>query len=251
MFRKIASALVLACLAAAHSAHAVRLEGQVQIIPVIGRFPGAGGTLWRTDVFLINPYIDTATVTLKFYATDGLRQTTVVMTAFQTLVFRDIVLNTFGAEGAGGPLEIEAGPLSRIEARARIYNAGSAAGQFSQGVEGISKDRLSRQATMYGLSGTSGYRLNVGATNPHDVSVLTTMSIFTKDNTLLWQEQFTLAPHTYRQFNDIVGLYGFTPQDGFRVGFDGEIPIYGFASEVRNDTGDAIFVFGTAPNTGP
>lgn len=26
---------------------------------------------------------------------------------------------------------------------------------------------------------------------------------------------------------------------------------YGFASEVRNDTGDAIFVFGTAPNTGP
>lgn len=27
-----------------------------------------------------------------------------------------------------------------------------------------------------------------------------------------------------------------------------EEPLYGYASEVRNDTGDAIFVFGQGPN---
>ena len=27
--------------------------------------------------------------------------------------------------------------------------------------------------------------------------------------------------------------------------------VYAYASVVRNDTGDATFVFGTAPNTGP
>jgi hypothetical protein len=28
----------------------------------------------------------------------------------------------------------------------------------------------------------------------------------------------------------------------------GGVPIYGYASVVRNDTGDAIFIFGTSPN---
>ena len=242
--------LLLFSLTAADSVMAIVIGGPTIIIPVIGRFPGDGGTLWRTDVFLYNQYADPQTVTLKFYSNTGLRQHTLVMNGYQTLVFKDIVLNTYGLEGAGGPLEIQT--TDRIEARARIYNAGNPAGQFGQGVEGLEKSKLGRQALMYGLDGTSGNRVNVGVTNPNDSEITVTMSIQNRDNGSLYSETFTVAAHGYQQFNNIVATYSIPPQDGIRVQFNTfELPIYGFASEVRNDTGDATFVFGESVNTGP
>lgn len=250
MRRATVAFLLFVSLAAAESAHAVITEGTRVIIPAIGRFPGAGGSLWRTDVFLMNPSTQTPTVTFKFYATSGLRTHSVVLQPFTNRTFRDIVLNTFGSVGAGGPLEIEA--TSGIGARARIYNAGSPAGEFSQGVEGIATDRLSRQSLIYGLSGSSGYRLNIGVTNPNDRDVEITLYVVDQDRHVLHQEVITLAPHTYTQFNDIIALWSIPPQDGIQVEMsEFDDVFYGFASEVRNDTGDAIFIFGTAPNTGP
>ena len=248
MRRAILFTLLLVTLATTPSALALRTGGNPVIIPVIGRFPGDGGTLWRTDVVMLNPYSESPTVTLKFYATSGLRQHTVVMNPFSTLVFRDIVLNTYGLEGAGGPLEIVA--TGTIEARARIYNAGSPAGEFGQGVEGIAKEWLNGGASMYGLSGTAGTRLNVGVTNPNDHDISVVMHILDRNHNLLIQEVFTVGAHNYRQFNNIVALYSLTPQDGLRVVF-GSVNdvIYGFASEVRNDTGDAVFTYGTSPNS--
>lgn len=230
-------------------ADALRVEGPTIVLPVIGRFPGDGGTQWRTDVFIFNPYADQTTVTLKFYDGGTLRQFTAVMDGYTSLSLPDVVLNTFGLQGGGGPLEIAS--TTRIEARARIYNSGNPAGQFGQGVQGIAKDRLSRQASLYGLSG-NGSRVNVGVMNPNDTPVTVTMSIQDSQNQLLHQEQFDVAPHTYRQFGNIFVLYGIPAQDGVRVSFNEfDDPIYGYASEVRNDTGDAIFTFGTAPNAGP
>ena len=249
MRRALAVSLVLLFMLSGPAADAVRVEGQTIILPVIGRFPGDGGTQWRTDVFIFNPYADQTTVTLKFYDGGTLRQFTSVMDGYTSLSLPDVVLATFGREGGGGPLEIES--TSRIEARARIFNSGNPAGQFGQGVLGIAKDRLSRQASLYGLSG-NGSRVNVGVMNPNEGAVTVVMSIQDKQNQLLHQEAFDVPPHTYRQFSNIFVLYGIPAQDGVRVSFNEfDDPIYGYASEVRNDTGDAIFVFGTAPNTGP
>lgn len=251
MRRILVFLLLLLSLGAAQSAQAITTGGTTTIIPVIGRFPGDGGTLWRTDVFVMNPSTNTLTVTLKFYATSGLRQHTFTLASFKSAVFRDIVLSTFGLEGAGGPLEIESSPTG-TDARARIYNAGHPAGQFGQGVEGIAKSRLGVQSVIHGLAGTSGNRINIGVTNPNNNVASVNMVILDKDNNPLYSETFTVDPHGYRQFNNIVALYGLTPQDGLQVRF-GEFddPIYGFASEVRNDTGDAMFMFGISPNSGP
>lgn len=248
MKRALAVLLVLFTLTGP-TADALRVEGATIVLPVIGRFPGDGGTQWRTDVFVFNPYADQTTVTLKFYDGGTLRQFTAVMDGFTSLSLPDVVLETFGLQGGGGPLEIES--TTRIEARARIYNSGNPAGQFGQGVQGIAKDLLSRQASLYGLSGL-GSRVNVGVMNPNDHPVTVVMSILDAQNQLLHQETFDVGPRAYRQFGNIFVLYGIPAQDGVRVSFsEFDDPIYGYASEVRNDTGDAIFVFGTAPNTGP
>jgi hypothetical protein len=200
----------------------------------------------------MNPSTNTLSVTFRFYATSGLREHTFTLAPARSAVFRDIVLNTFGADGAGGPLEVESSP-SGTDVRARIYNAGSPAGEFGQGVEGIAKDRLGVQSLIHGLSGTSGNRINVGVTNPHGHQISVVMQVQDTHGNPLRDETFTVAPHGYQQFNNIVALYGLTPQDGLRVSFHtitGDA-FYGFASEVRNDTGDAVFMFGISPNSGP
>jgi hypothetical protein len=248
MRRALAASLTLLVLTAA-PVDAVRLEGETIILPVIGRFPGDGGTQWQTDVFILNGYGDTVTVTLKFYDGGTLREHSAVLQPYHSLSLPDVVLATYGRTNGGGPLEIES--TGRIEARARIYNTGNPAGQFGQSVTGIGKDRLSRQASLYGLSGI-GTRVNVGAMNPHDHAVTVSMSITDRQNQSLGGTSFELAPHTYRQFSNIFATFGIPEQDGVRVQFNEfDDPIYGYASEVRNDTGDAVFTFGTAPNTGP
>lgn len=248
MRRALSICLVLVLLIGG-TANGLRTEGATIVFPVIGRFPGDGGTQWRTDVFIFNPYNDTTAVTLKFYDGGGLKTYTASLSGYNSLSLPDVVLNTFGLTGGGGPLEIESN--GRIEARARIYNDGNPAGQFGQGAPGIAKDRLSRQSSLFGLSGI-GNRVNVGVMNPNDAAVTVTMTIQARDNALLYQSTFDVPPHSYRQFGNIFAAYGIPLQDGVRVSFN-EVDdvIYGYASEVRNDTGDAVFVFGTAPNTGP
>ena len=129
--------------------------GTTVIIPIIGRFPGAGGSQWRTDVFISAHSSVGNTPALTFYLAGGSPMTiTVTLVPYSSVALRDIVLNTFGQTNAAGQLEIK---------------------------------------------------------------------------------------HIFARF-------GITPQADVMVEFNGDAPVYGYASEVRNDTGDAIFIFGTSPN---
>ncbi|HYS53557.1 MAG TPA: hypothetical protein VER58_07330 [Thermoanaerobaculia bacterium] len=103
----------------APAAMALRTGDSTVILPIIGRFPGAGGTQWRTDVFIANPYTPAATVTATFYVAGGSPMTaSLTIGAFSTVSFPDITLNTFGLSNASGQLVLTTS-LS-IEARARI-----------------------------------------------------------------------------------------------------------------------------------
>ena len=225
------------------------------IIPVAGRFPGAGGTQWRTDVFVANPGSNTQVVTLKFYQSGGpLRQQTVTLNPFASVTLPDIVLNTFGQETAAGMLEVSVPEPSGILARATIYNSGNPAGRFGQGVPGIALRFLNRQAYLFGLSGLDGNRVNIGVANPNDVAVDVSVTVFDSANVLLHAREVRVAAHSYLQYNDIFTAFGIAPRSGVQVQFNTfdplvNRPIYGYASEVRNDTGDAIFSFGTSPNS--
>jgi len=243
--------MVLVLSLAALEARALNLGGEVMVIPVIGRFPGAGGTQWRTDVFLGNPYTPVVNVTLRYYPSGGSVQTrSIALQPFSTTTLSDIVLNTFGFTNSGGMLEISTTGGSSTNARARIYNSGNPAGEFGQSVPGIDKNYLNRQAYMYGLSGINGNRLNVGVANPNDTDAPITFTVADRNNVILYSSSFTLAPHAYVQYGDIFNTLGIPAQDGVVVQFNTtELRIYGFASEVRNDTGDAVFIFGLSPNS--
>jgi hypothetical protein len=250
--RSLALGFVLAAsLLAAAPLFAFNLGGSPMIIPVIGRFPGTGGTQWRTDVFIGNPGSPTHTVTLKFYPTGGaVRQATVTIGPFSTQTLPDVVLNTFGLANAGGMLEVSVPAPYSIQARATIYNSGNPAGVFGQGVPGIAKDYLNRQAFLFGLSGVSGSRVNIGAANPNDVATEVNLFVSNAAGAQIYSRTFTVPAHGYVQFSDIFNAFAIPAQAGLTVNFySNSLPIYGYSSEVRNDTGDAVFNFGTSPNS--
>ena len=112
----------------APEAQALRLGGQTVVIPVIGRFPGVGGTQWQTDVFLSNPFSTEIQVRLEFYPSgeSTVIEREVTMTAFSSLTLTDICLTLFGRSNTGGMLQ--AVSVQTIDARARIYNVGNPAG---------------------------------------------------------------------------------------------------------------------------
>lgn len=230
---------------------AVNLGDTTVVIPVIGRFPGALESQWKTDVFIGNHSSVAKTVTLTFYvAGASTLEQTAAIGAYSTLTLPDIVLNTFGLSSASGQLILQSSNESGFEARARIYNTGNAAGEFGQNAPGLGLRLLSRQAFLYGLSGMNGNRVNVGVANPNSTAVDVQFAINARDHTSLYSERITVQPHQTLQFNDIFARFGIALQSDVQVTFDTvEGLIYGYGSEVRNDTGDAIFVFGTSPNS--
>ena len=231
-------------------AHAVRLDSPTVILPVVGRIPGANATQWRTDLFIANHSSVAKVITMTFYVSGGAPVTrTVSVGTFSATSLPDVVLNTFGLANAAGSMELNSGSESGFEARARIYNSGNAAGQFGQNVPGIGIFELRRQSFLYGLSGVGGSRVNIGVVNPNSTAVIVEMRITDGNNVQLHSESITLPGHGSVQYNDLFTRFGIAPRADVQVEFNTvDEAIYGWASEVRNDTGDAIFIFGTGPN---
>ncbi|HYC61781.1 MAG TPA: hypothetical protein VEK79_19675 [Thermoanaerobaculia bacterium] len=249
MRRSLSALLFVLPFLTALDANALRLGNQTVIIPVIGRFPGVGGTQWQTDVFISNPFSTEIQVKLHFYPSGeaSVVEREVTMTPFSSLTLTDICLTLFGRSNTGGMLEVIS--LQTIDARARIYNVGNAAGQFGQNVPGIGAIFLNRQAYLFGLNATTANRLNVGVSNPNDDTVVVTIVVRDADGNLLHSREAIVEPHKNVQYNDIAATFGFARQEGINIDMNAAVPIYGYASEVRQDTGDAIFVFGLSPNS--
>lgn len=252
---RTAIALGLLLLAQASQLTAINTYDVTVVVPVIGRFPGAGGTQWRTDLYIGNRNSVPKTVTLTFYMTGGATMTSSVSVAeYSVTTLRDVVLNRFGQQTAAGQLILSTTSGTGFEARARIYNAGNPAGEFGQNAPGIGLDKLTRQAYLFGLSGINGNRVNSGAANPTNRTLTVAMVVFDGANNVLGRQDLTVPPHQTVQTNDIFAAMGIPPQENVQINYQvvneeiGDV-IYGYASEVRNDTGDAIFIFGTSPNS--
>ena len=228
-------------------------SGQVAV-PVVAHLPGNNGTQWRTDVWVDNPYGDTSSVTLSYYPTaGGVLTKTVQVEGYHGLFFHDIVLETFGLESSKGMLIVSTDG-TRVEVRARIYNAGNACGEFGQAIPGLPLDRLSRQGYLSGVTTAAGTRLSIGIANPTDESYSVTVKVYDAIlNEKLADHTIDLAPHQLVQLDRVANLWDLPQRDAVSVKInsgDNEDLFYAYASVVRNDTGDATFIFGTTPNVG-
>lgn len=243
---------ILALLAPLFAADATGLAGNEVIIPVVGRTPGAAGSQWRTDLVVANVSMRPVSrpVTITFHPADGsLAQTLDFdLQPRASRLFPDIVA-TFGLEQGAGLLRVtstDAG--ARLVARARVYNAGSPSGEFGQNVPGKRPADLQTRHSLPGVTGVDGSRTNIGISNPHDSELGFWFNLFDASGELRITFGFTyVAPRTVHQINDVFAWAGVAPFEGALVEISTTAPAYVWASVVRGDSGDAVFIPGVAP----
>jgi len=252
--RLAALAIAAAVAFAATPAAAFEISSTQVVVPVVAHLPGHNGTQWRSDVWIQSTYSNTLNVTLSYYPEAGGTLThTLQLGAYQGAYLHDIVLATFGLNNSKGMLIVSADQLA-LEARARVYNTGNACGEFGQAVPGLPLDRLGQQGLISGATTAGDTRLAIGIANPTDRTF--TVQVFIADgaNTGLVTKHIDLSPHQLVQLDRVAALWGLPARDIVRINVESNDPanlIYAYASVVRNDTGDATFLFGTSPNDGP
>lgn len=251
MIRLRAVLCIATLLVVASPTYAIDIEGTTVVVPVAMHGPGAQGTQWQTDLCISNMTMAAKNVNVTFYPTNGEPVgTTVNVRSFGVVELRDVVLSTFGFTNAKGMLLLSVETTTGIQATARIFNAGNPMGEFGQFVPGIAMERLERQAYVAGLAGVDGNRSNFGIANPAEEPVEVSVYVVDGEGNALNNHELTVGGMSVVQINDLFAEFGITPQRGVQVDMHAAtaVPIYGYASVVRNGTGDAIFIFGTSPN---
>ncbi|HEX6098860.1 MAG TPA: hypothetical protein VF432_21270 [Thermoanaerobaculia bacterium] len=219
------------------------------LIPAVYRGAGANGTLWRTEIVVSNVTEGPASVvpvTVTLHRDNGTAQDLVLhLSPMEVLAIPDAVHAWFGIENGGGIVRVTwDGDQTRIMARARVYNVGEH-GEYGQSMPGLDTWRLVSTHYLPGLSGIEGNRTNVGVSNPTTADALVWIELI--DTSGLSRGSFAtgIPARSYRQFNDIFSYFQAGPLNAAMVRVSStNVPVYAYASIVRNDTGDATFVAG-------
>jgi hypothetical protein len=220
------------------------------LIPAVFRGPGANDSAWRTEIVVSNltiePQAEPVAVTIKYYGENGFtKQLSMPLSRMEVIAIPDAVREWFDVETGGGIVLVTwPGDTSRIAARARIYNV-SEHGQYGQNVPGIETQRLVSDQYMPGVTGVDGNRTNIGISNPTSQATLAWIELIDTAGNSRGSIAVGIEPHSYRQFNDIFSYFNAGPLNAAMVRVTAQNSvIYAYASIVRNDTGDAIFVPG-------
>ena len=253
LFRSAAAVL---CAAVAAPAPAIQIDSSQVVVPVIVHIKGYNDTQWRTDIWITNPFGNTSDLKLTYYPSDGGKLTkNMSLDSYGSYYFHDMVLETFGLDSSKGILIVST-PSASVEVRARVYNTGDPAGEFGQAFPGLPMDRLSNESFISGVSTAAGTRLSVGVANVTDYVLHLHIKVKDDTGSQLYGVTVTVGPHELVQLDRVADLWDLPQQDSLVVEFttvatDPNAVFYGYASVVREDTGDATFLFGTTPAPGP
>jgi hypothetical protein len=234
MHRILLAVLLLA--AAAFPAAAAELSGTDIIIPIVGRGPGSHGTFWKTDVLVTN--LSTAwtnvPVTFDFMSGGEVQTYTFTLGTHEGFVMQDFVRYRLKREAAFGVLRVRTVNPAGIIAKARVYDGEG----IGQSVQGISTASLMRDANLTGLM-TGKYRTNIGIANPHDVAAEVTL--VAGSGTASWWVDVHVPAHDVTQVN-LATLSHLLDDQGITVIVHSRVPVYPYASIVRNGTSESQFV---------
>ncbi len=117
----------------------------------------------------------------------------------------------------------------------------------------VSKGNSSRLPA--GVIHPPGARLSLGIANPTDFGFTVIIGVGDcATGQFFVRESMDLAPRQLVQLNRLADLWNLPTRDCICIDVSSSTNdevFYAYASVARNDTGDATFVFGTTPHTGP
>ncbi len=220
------------------------------LIPAVYRGPGANDTSWRTEIVVSNvtegPAAPVVPTTITLHRDNGeTLDLNLHLSPMEVYAIPDAVHDWFNIENGGGIIRVTwDGDDARIMARARVYNVGEH-GEYGQSMPGVDTSKLVSRHYLTGLTGIDGNRTNVGVSNPTTSDALVWIELIETSGNSRGAFATTIPARSYRQFNDIFSHFQAGPLNAAMVRVvSTNVPVYAYASIVRNDTGDATFVAG-------
>ena len=226
------------------------VPGGVIQIPVVGRAPGAHGTMFVSDVTILNRGDSEAAVAAFFTpsGSDGsaaFSAVRLVIAPGQQILLADLVASEFRTTGAGS-LEIR-GETESLVVSSRTYNDDSA-GTFGQRIPAVADTTAAGEDALHviALRNDSSFRSNIGFSESAGRSGRVAWQVFDRAGRVVEEGSVEIAPFSHAQFSSLLGTNVQTGRAVIRVA-SGEARIAAYGSIIDNQTGDAIFLPATRP----
>ena len=223
-------------------------------LPVAVSAVGRGGIPFASDVRVFNTsYTDVLRVTAIFRF--GGQQSVFQLGPREAKAFDDICVGLFGAPSSLGAVDfITDGAEGQLTVTSQLRSPAAEGGHVGMFVPGLPQTAAHPVTVLTGLvNGDS--RTNVGVYNPNDVAVAATIRLF-DGPVLLGTLPAPLAPHAVTQYNDVYRLAGFeglVTVNGYATvaSNDLRLPLFTYAAEADNISGDLILVVGQVDAPAP
>jgi len=182
------------------------------VIPAVAHLPGAGGTLWRTDVAAVNLGEDTATITFTFLSACGDPAATETLAAGGTTEWPNVLETVFDqpadSQSSGSLVVTSDVPLT---VTSRTYNQ-TAEGTFGQYCPALTEGHaLAPGDTGYLplVKSSEDYRTNVGMVNLGEEECTVAVRLFGSDGTQLGSAtNLAAGARRWHQQNDVFAAAG-------------------------------------------
>lgn len=227
-------------------------EEEHSLVAVVARTPGAGGSLWRSELSVLNPAEADADVRLEYRATGGaVHEAAVTVAPGDMLFVDDVIAELFqGAANGAGALHLYSS--DGVIINSRTYNVTSDGASLGQAIPGLGAGDMALPGEVWvldRLKNTDAFRCNLGFSEYTGAEARVTVALYS----MAGSQQRFLGSKTYavpaygvtqvnRVFNDI-GITGdYEEALAYVIVSSGEGAAYVYASVVDNGAGDATTV---------
>ena len=221
-------------------------------LPVAASATGKGGVPFVSDVRVFNTsYSDVLNVT-AVYRFNGSTQV-FQLAPREARGLDDICVSLFAAPQSLGAVEFTTdGAAGQLVVTSQLRSPEANGGHVGMFVPGLPSSGASAVSVLTSLvNGDS--RTNVGVYNPNGTAVTATIQLY-DGNVLLGTTAVQLAANAVTQVNDIYTTVGFgslVKTDGYATVVSSGGPLFTYAAEADNVTGDLILIVGAADQVAP
>ena len=227
------------------------------LVPGLSHLPGAGGSVWRSDLAVVNPGSSAASLTLTLYDHDTGAATTVSRTlaAGATEEWVDVLVSVLGlapSAQAKGILHVASSEPLAISCR--TYNQETASRTYGQQLPALTEaDALAggEEGIVPHLKRGDRFRTNLGVVNLGEVAATVGVRLFDASGQQVGSSQsLALAAGRWRQQSDVFAWVGAGDEEIAYARITASpttARVWVYASLVDNATGDPTTVAVVVP----
>lgn len=220
------------------------------LVPAAAHAPGAQGSLWRTDLVVVNPEETAADLAFAFVPVDGAPVTrSASLVAGGTRKWADVLVSLFGVApdaSASGSIAVSSGVALSVSSRTFNQDVSGSFGGFLPAVTPAEALAPEAAGVLPHLVRNALFRTNVGVANLGGSAATARLRLFGADGAAAGAAiEVTVPPGGFVQVVDPFGLAGAGDRDVAYATVEVLTPgglVWAYASVIDNRTGDPTIV---------